>query len=31
MPLGALYVGHPAETKEPRTQYDPARVHRNGY
>jgi nitroreductase len=24
-----LCVGHPAEEKEPRTQYDPARVHRN--
>jgi len=30
-PLGALYIGYPAETKEPRTQYDPARVHRNTY
>jgi nitroreductase len=24
-----LCIGHPAEEKEPRTQYDPARVHRN--
>jgi nitroreductase len=24
-----LSIGHPAEEKEPRTQYDPARVHRN--
>ncbi len=25
--LSLLSIGHPAETKEPRTQYDPARVH----
>jgi nitroreductase len=25
--LSLLAVGHPAEDKEPRTQYDPARVH----
>jgi nitroreductase len=24
-----LCIGHPAEEKEPRTQYDPARVHRD--
>jgi nitroreductase len=24
-----LSIGHPAEEKEPRTQYDPAHVHRN--
>ena len=24
-----LCIGHPAEEKEPRTQHDPARVHRN--
>jgi len=24
-----LCISHPAEEKEPRTQYDPARVHRN--
>ena len=24
-----LSIGHPAEEKEPRTQYDPAQVHRN--
>jgi len=24
-----LCIGHPAEEKEPRTQYDPARVHRS--
>ena len=24
-----LCIGHPAEEKEPRTQYNPARVHRN--
>jgi len=26
VPLGVIYVGHPAETKEPRTQYDESRV-----
>jgi len=26
VPLGVIYVGHPAETKEPRTQYDEAKV-----
>lgn len=26
-----LAIGHPAEEKEARTQYDPARVHRNGW
>ncbi len=26
-PLNLISIGHPAETKEPRTQYDPARVH----
>jgi nitroreductase len=26
-PLGVIYVGHPAEHKEPRTQYDQSRVH----
>jgi nitroreductase len=26
-----LCIGHPAEQKEPRTQYDPARAHRNGW
>jgi nitroreductase len=26
--LSAIAVGHPAETKEPRTQYDELRVHR---
>ncbi len=31
VPLGALYIGHPAEARPPRTQYDPSRVHRNGY
>lgn len=30
-PLGAIYVGHPNEIKEPRTQYDASRVHRNGF
>lgn len=27
--LSIISIGHPAETKEPRTQYDPARVHVN--
>jgi len=27
--LSVLSIGHPAEEKEPRTQYDPAFVHRN--
>ena len=31
VPLGVVYIGHPAETKEPRTQYDPRRVHRNRF
>ncbi len=26
-PLNLIYLGYPAEEKEPRTQYDPARVH----
>jgi nitroreductase len=26
--LSLLSIGHPAEEKEARTQYDPARVHR---
>ena len=26
VPLGVIYVGHPAETKEPRTQYDEDKV-----
>ncbi len=28
MPLNLISIGHPAEEKEPRTQYDKARVHR---
>ena len=28
-PLNLIAIGHPAETKEPRTQYDPSRVHRD--
>lgn len=28
VPLAILSIGHPAETKEPRTQYDETRVHR---
>jgi nitroreductase len=27
--LSLLSIGHPAEAKEPRTQYDPARAHRD--
>jgi len=27
VPFALIAVGHPAERKEPRTQYDPARVH----
>jgi len=26
-PLGVIYIGRPAESKEPRTQYDESRVH----
>jgi nitroreductase len=29
VPLSLVSIGHPAEEKEPRTQYDQARVHRN--
>lgn len=29
--LSLLSIGHPAEDKEPRSQYDPARVHRNSW
>lgn len=28
VPLNLISIGHPAEAKEPRTQYDEARVHR---
>ena len=28
VPLNLISIGHPAEVKEPRTQYDEARVHR---
>jgi nitroreductase len=28
MPLNLIAIGHPAEEKEPRTQYDESRVHR---
>jgi len=28
VPLNLISIGHPAENKEPRTQYDEARVHR---
>ncbi len=31
VPLGVVYVGHPAETKPPRTQFDAERVHRNRF
>ncbi|NLG51099.1 MAG: nitroreductase family protein [Chloroflexi bacterium] len=27
IPLAAVYIGHPAETKPPRTQFDPRKVH----
>jgi nitroreductase len=27
-PLNLISIGHPAEEKEPRTQYDESRVHR---
>ena len=30
-PLGVVYIGHPAERKEPRTQYDAARVRWQEY
>jgi nitroreductase len=30
-PLAVLSIGHPAETKEARTQYDEDRVHRDGW
>jgi nitroreductase len=30
-PLGVIYIGHPAETKPPRTQYDQARIHWDVY
>jgi len=29
IPFALIAIGHPAEQKEPRTQYDPQRVHRN--
>jgi nitroreductase len=31
VPLNLISIGHPAEDKEPRTQYDEARVHRGGW
>jgi len=31
MPLNLIAIGHPAEDKEARTQYDEARVHRQGW
>jgi nitroreductase len=30
-PLNVIYVGYPAEEKESRSQYDPARIHRERY
>ena len=30
-PLALIYVGYPAEEKEPRTQYDETRVHWEKY
>jgi nitroreductase len=29
--VSVLSIGHPAEEKEPRTQYDPVRVHHDGW
>lgn len=29
--LNLIAIGHPAEQREPRTQYDESRVHRNGW
>jgi nitroreductase len=29
VPLAYVAIGHPAEEKPPRTQYDPSRVHTN--
>jgi len=31
VPLNLISIGHPAEEKEPRTQYDEARVHRENW
>jgi nitroreductase len=31
IPIAVVSIGHPAEEKEARTQFDPARVHRNGW
>jgi len=31
VPLNLISIGHPAEEKEPRTQYDGTRVHRGGW
>jgi len=31
VPLSIVYVGHPAESPEPRTQFDPRRVHWQQY
>ena len=31
VPIAVLSIGHPAEEKESRTQYDEERVHRNGW
>lgn len=31
IPLSMVYIGHPAETKEPRTQYDERRVYWQSY
>jgi len=31
VPIAVRSIGHPAEEKEPRTQYDGERVHRNGW
>ena len=31
IPLNLVSIGHPAEQKPPRTQYDESRVHRGGW
>lgn len=31
IPLGVLYLGYPAESKEPRSQYDAKRIHWESY
>jgi nitroreductase len=31
VPVVTIAIGHPAESKPPRTQYDPAKIHVNAY